>query len=214
MSSPKRSNQQWLADLRADGPAQQAALADLRAVLVAGLPYALDGWLAWDDPKMPALVEESAQETLLRVMDRLHTFEGRSQFTTWAQKIAARIALTELRRRRWQDVSLDNLLVTAEGEITPQFLADPAPGPDQLAAQGDVLSYVQHIMAEELTPRQRQALAAVAISGMPMEEVARRLGTQRNALYKVLHDARVKLKRRLQRDGLSPAELLAVFQPE
>jgi RNA polymerase sigma-70 factor (ECF subfamily) len=47
-----------------------------------------------------------------------------------------------------------------------------------------------------------------------MEEVARRLGTERNALYKLLHDARVKLKRSLERDGLSADELLAVFQAE
>lgn len=214
MSRAKRSNEAWLADLRSGGAAQPAALEDLGAALAAGLPYALDNWLAWDDPKMAALVEDSVQETLLRVMDRLDTFEGRSQFTTWAQKISVRIALTELRRRRWQDVSLDSMLVGEEGELTPQFLADRAPGPAQLAEQGDILAYVQRLIAEELTPKQRQALTAVAISGMPMEEVAQRLGTERNALYKLLHDARVKLRRSLERDGLSAHELLAVFQAE
>lgn len=214
MSRPKRTNEQWLADLRSSGLTQQAALEDLAAIVAAGLPYALDNWLAWDDPKMPALVEESTQEMLLRAIDRLHTFEGRSQFTTWAQKIAVRIALTELRRKRWQDVSLDSLLVSEEGELTPQFFADPAPGPAQLAEQGDILAYVQRLIAEELTPKQRQALTAVAISGMPMAEVARRMGTERNALYKLLHDARVKLKRSLERDGLSADELLLAFQPE
>lgn len=43
------------------------------------------------------------QETLLRVLDQLDTFEGRSLFTTWVHKIAIRIALTELRRKRWRD---------------------------------------------------------------------------------------------------------------
>ncbi|NOH03849.1 MAG: hypothetical protein HND47_18735 [Chloroflexi bacterium] len=35
----------------------------------------------------------------------MDTFEGRSLFTTWVHKIAIRIALTELRRKRWRDAS-------------------------------------------------------------------------------------------------------------
>jgi RNA polymerase sigma-70 factor (ECF subfamily) len=61
-------------------------------------------------------------------------------------------------------------------------------------------------MDEELTDRQRTALMAVALQEMPLEEVARRLGTERNALYKLLHDARKRLKRRLAEAGLSPGD--------
>jgi len=48
---------------------------------------------------------------------------------------------------------------------------------------------------EELTERQRQALVAVRIQGMPLAEVARCMNTNRHALYKLLHDARQRLKR-------------------
>jgi len=78
--------------------------------------------------------------------------------------------------------------------------------------QADLLARVQQIMLEELTDKQSRALMAVAIRGMPLEEAARRLGTERNALYKLLHDARLRLKRRLAREGLTPGELLAVFE--
>ncbi|MEK7329060.1 MAG: sigma factor-like helix-turn-helix DNA-binding protein, partial [Chloroflexota bacterium] len=67
-------------------------------------------------------------------------------------------------------------------------------------------------MREELTAKQLQAMIAVGVKGMPLEEAARRMGMKRNALYKLLHDARLRLKRRLAREGLSAAELLAVFE--
>jgi RNA polymerase sigma-70 factor (ECF subfamily) len=55
-------------------------------------------------------------------------------------------------------------------------------------------------------------MQAIHIQGVPMEEVARRMGTNRNALYKLLHDARLRLKHRLEREGFSPQELLAMFE--
>ena len=100
---PVRTNETWLADLRDNGQARELALEDLRAIIQKGLPFALSRWLSPDQPQFNALVEEVTQETLLRVLDQLDTFEGRSQFTTWVHKIAVRIALTELRRKRWRD---------------------------------------------------------------------------------------------------------------
>ncbi len=208
----KRTNEQWLSELRTGGSRREAALADLRADIMYGLPYALRDWLSPDAPQFSALAEEVTQETLMRVLDHLDSFEGRSQFTTWAHKIAVRVALTELRRRHWKDVSLESLMDDAEGESSPRSMADAAPGPETVIEQADVLARVQKMMLEELTDKQLRAMMAVAIRGMPLEEAARRLGTERNALYKLLHDARLRLKRRLAREGLTPGELLAVFE--
>jgi RNA polymerase sigma-70 factor (ECF subfamily) len=63
---------------------------------------------------------------------------------------------------------------------------------------------------EELTERQRTALLA-ALGGMPLEAVADRMGTNRNALYKLLHDARKRLKKRMAAEMLSPREVLSAF---
>jgi RNA polymerase sigma-70 factor, ECF subfamily len=52
---------------------------------------------------------------------------------------------------------------------------------------------------------------AVILEEMPISEVARRMGTNQNALYKLLHDARKKLKRQMEAAGLSAKEVLAVF---
>jgi len=213
-SSPvtARANAQWLADLRSSGPPREAALADLRAVILSGLPYGLARWLSPADPQFDALAEDVIQETLLRVLSHLDTFEGRSQFTTWVHKIAVRVALTELRRRRWKDVSLDSLLEDRPHDIAPPAMIDPAPDPERATEQADILARIQRIMREELTAKQRRAMTAMSVEGMPIEEVARRMKMNRNALYKLMHDARLRLKRRLLRDGLTPADVLAVFE--
>jgi RNA polymerase sigma-70 factor (ECF subfamily) len=212
ISPAARTNTDWLVNLRAPGPAREAALDELRAIVLAGLPYALAGWLDPADPQFDALAEDVTQDTLLRVLDRLDTFESRSQFTTWVHKIAVRVALTELRRRRWKDVSLDEWLEGEEGEAAPKSVPDSAPDPERLVEQTDMLARVQRIIMEELTDKQRSAMMAVGMQGVPMEEAARRMGIERNALYKLMHDARLRLKRRLLRDGLTPADVLAVFE--
>ena len=207
----KRNNDAWLSDLRSEGERQEAALGDLRTVVVSGLPYALSKWLSPGDPRFESLAEEVAQETLLRVMDNLDSFEGRSQFTTWVHKIAVRIALTELRRKRWENVSLDDDS-RESGLALVDILVAPEPDPEQSVEAAGMIDILRRIILEELTEKQQQAMIAIAIQGMPMEEVARRLGTNRNALYKVMHDARLRLKNRMAIEGLSAEDVLAAFE--
>ena len=209
---PTRTNEQWLSDLQQDGDSREAALGDLRAVIMNGLPYALSRWVSPSEPRFEFLVEEVAQETLLRILDRLHTFEGRSQFTTWAHKIAIRIALSELRRKRWRDSSLDELADNEEAPAPESLMEDFSAGPETSVERADMLRRVRRVIAEELTDRQREALLLLSVQGMPMDEAARKLKTNRNALYKLLHDARLRLKRRLSLEGLSAQEVLTAFE--
>ena len=206
MTGWSRPNQEWLAALR--GPDCEQALADLRALLMRGLRYAL----ASRTDVTEADLEDFAQEALLRVLARLDTFRGESRFITWAQKIAVRVAFTELRRRRWRDVSLRDLTDRYEGiDFTPPALTDQAPSPHDSAAQQMLVEMLGRLIAEELTDRQRLALGAVVYGGMPLEEVARRMGTNRNALYKLLHDARQRLKGCLLAQGFTPQDVFAAF---
>ena len=207
----KRSNEQWLSDLRSPGPLQETALADLRALILAGLPYALESWLSANDPRFGALAEEVAQDTLLRVLDHLDEFEGRSQFTTWAQKIAVRVALTELRRKRWENVSLDELLSGQENLFSEELFASTEPGPEAAIEGADMINRLQRIIADELTEKQRQAMVALVVKGMPVEVVAQRMNTNSSALYKLMHDARRRIIQRLEREGLTPQDLLETF---
>jgi RNA polymerase sigma-70 factor (ECF subfamily) len=208
----KRNNDEWLNDLRGTGESYESAIADLRAVIAHGLPFALSRWLSPANPQFDSLVEEVTQEAILRVLDQMDTFEGRSQFTTWVHKIAIRIALTELRRKRWQDTSLDEI-VDNEDIPTPQgILRDTGVSPEGAAERADMLAHVRRVINEELTERQRDALVMLGFQGMPMEVTAKKLNTNRNALYKLLHDARLRLKSRLESEGLSAQEILTAFE--
>lgn len=201
----ERTNEEWLAELR--GPARDEALADLRAFLVRGLGYALANRSGVDDP----LLEDFAQDALLKILNALDTFRGESRFTTWAQKIAVNVAFSELRRRRWQDTSLDDLTAGQSLDFVPDMLVDPSAGPEQQATQRLFVETLGRLIQTELTDRQRQALVAVQIRGMPLAEVARRMGSNRNALYKLLHDARKRLKQKMEDEGLSPQDVLEAF---
>jgi RNA polymerase sigma-70 factor (ECF subfamily) len=200
----ERTNEKWLAELR--GPNPDEALADLYDLLVSGLRAALgrraDG--------VDAYIGDFAQEALIKIVSNLDSFRGESHFTTWAKKIAMNVALTELKRRRWRDVSLQDLL--DRRTATGRGLSDPQLTPEQLAYQSMVLTNLRRMIDEELTDRQREAVVAVILEGMPISEVARRMGINQNALYKLLHDARKKLKLRMEVAGLSPQDVLAAFE--
>jgi RNA polymerase sigma-70 factor (ECF subfamily) len=123
-----------------------------------------------------------------------------------------RVALTELRRKRWKDISLEELTETENGEINLLFLADTGVGPEMATEQADMMSHLRRIILEELTDKQRTAIVAAQINGMPIEEVARRMEMTRNALYKLIHDARLRLKKRMAEEGLSPEDVLQAFE--
>ena len=168
-----RTNEKWLEDLRSTGIQHEEALGDLRAIIQKGLPYALSRWLSSSDPLFQPLVEEVTQETLLRVLDQLETFEGRSLFTTWVHKIAIRIALTELRRKRWRDASLDELTENEDAPPPPGLLADPQASPETSAERKDMIARVRRILEEELTPKQREGTCGMpVVRSLPPLEAA------------------------------------------
>jgi RNA polymerase sigma-70 factor (ECF subfamily) len=207
-----RTNEDWLTDLHAAGEQRETALSDLHVIIIAGLPYALSKWILPGDPRFSALVEEVTQETILRAIAKLDTFEGRSQFTTWVHTIGVRIALSELRRAKWREVSLDEMQQGNDPEDEAREMPDQGQSVEKSIENKEMMHMLQQVMQHELTDKQRKALMAVAVQGMPLEEVARRMGTERNALYKLLHDARLKLKKHLEKQGLTPLEILAMFE--
>ena len=209
MVMAQRTNEEWLELL--GGEPDEAALLELRDLLDRGLRYTLSSRL---NTNLDAIVEDFVQESLLKILDKLDTFRGESKFTTWAQKIAVRVALTELRRRRWRDTSLDELTTSRDGEsfFEPKIMSDPSPSPENRTTRSGMIDLVQHLIVEELTERQRNAMTMVMLQGMPLEVAAEKLDTNRNALYKLIHDARVRLKKKLADKGMTPEDVLAVFE--
>ena len=208
----KRTNTQWLEALEKPGPEREIALDDLRKILVSGLQRGLLGRVNTSAPEFESQAEDFVQEALLKIINKLHTFAGRSQFTTWAHKIAVSVALTELRRKRWQDKSLDGIVDTDSGDYTPSFMADPLPQPDNATERAEMMRKVERLIAESLTEKQRAALVASTIEGKSAGQVAIEMSMKPNAVYKLLHDARLRLKRTLAEEGMTPTDILAVFE--
>ncbi|MFT7584615.1 MAG: RNA polymerase sigma-70 factor (ECF subfamily) [Cellvibrionaceae bacterium] len=205
----KRTNTEWLELL--SGEPDETALLDLRQLLIRGLRHTLSSYL---NTNLDAIIEDFVQESLLKILDKIDTFRGESQFTTWAQKIAIRVALTELRRRRWRDTSLDEMTTSRDGEsfFEPKIMSDPSPSPEDSTTRSGMITLIQNLIVEELTERQRKAMTMVMLEGVPLEEAAKRLSTNRNALYKLIHDARVRLKKKLAEKGITSADVLSVFE--
>lgn len=202
-----RTNEDWLSELRSDN--QDQAIEDLGRVLKRGLIYALSSRIQTD---LETQVDDFVQDAILRILDKMDTFRGESKFTTWAQKVAVRVAFTEMRRQRWKDISIEDLMPEDSGDFTPMVLSDPSPDPETRASQTIMLEMVDEMLKNNLTDRQRTALMAVMHGGMPLEEVARRMDTNRNALYKLLHDARKQMRSGLIEKGLTAQEVLGVFE--
>ena len=190
------SNADWVAALSGPELAGGAARAELRSFLVRGLGRAF----AKNGRVDPALLDDLAQDALLRIEGNLASFRGDSAFLTWAMAIAVREALRELRRARWKDVSLEQAAATVD------LIDHHGASPEEALGRVELGTLLHDLMRSALTERQRLALEA-EVAGMPLDEIARVLGTNRGALYKLLHDARKRLKLELAARGISAADV-------
>ena len=147
---------------------------------------------------------------LLKVLDQLDGFRGESKLTTWAYRVSINLVAGELRRRRYRDLSLDGLVEAAPGESALQLDAD-SPSPEARLSRSQVWDAVSRAIEQDLSERQQHVIRRVVLDGAEPERVAQELGTNRNNVYKILHDARRKLKRSLLARNWSSEEMLAAF---
>jgi RNA polymerase sigma-70 factor (ECF subfamily) len=201
--------------LRASGEEQAAALGDLRAYLLRAARYALyrrGDRLAHRGPgDLDQMAEDCAQEALLAILPRLDEFRGESRFTTWAYAFAVHAALVAARREAWKAVPLDPLLDDPGGLARLGETAALGPDPDRRARRAEAWTVIRDVLEHELTDRQRQALRALLVEDLPLDELARHWRSNRNAIYKLVHDARRRLKARLEARGFPPGEILELF---
>lgn len=215
-----RTNQEWLDDLRApSGEMHNDAVSDLRELVLRAILIYLarrrGSLRGWHRERVRELAEDLAQETVMQIRASLNTFRGESKFTTWAYRFAVNHAASELRRKRYHDISLDQLREAEKGvfyriyQATSQASREDV---EHLAFQQYYIKLCKEIIETELNERQRLALVGVLLEGRSMDEVANALDLNRNALYKLLHDARKKVKAALQARHLSKGDVLAAFQ--
>jgi RNA polymerase sigma-70 factor, ECF subfamily len=191
--------EEWHLDLHAQGARRDEAVAHLHGLLLRAARFEVFRRRG-SVPQLSAveldeLAEEAADDAAISVLRRLDDFRGESNFRTWAYKFALLEASVKVRRRAWRDRE-----VTLEPEHW-ESLAHAGPGPEDDAENAALLAAVRDGIRTALTPRQRQVLVAAVLEGVPIDVLADRLGSNRNALYKVLHDARRRLREHVAAAG-------------
>jgi RNA polymerase sigma-70 factor, ECF subfamily len=189
----------WLRRLGAGGGERQAAERELHARLVrialaevrrrsAGTPVA--------GQELDDVAHQAAGDAMLAILAKLGGFRGESRFTTWAYRFVILEVSAKLGRHYWRDppVALD----AGQWERLPdRFGIDPA----RHAEAAGVLAEVRRVVDEELTAHQRRVFVAIVVDGIPLDALAAELGLRRNAIYKVIFDARRKIRRALVANG-------------
>jgi RNA polymerase sigma-70 factor (ECF subfamily) len=194
-------SREWLRSLRGSEQERRDAVARLHAVLLRAARFEV----ARRRPAMPHLrggdlddiAVQAADDALVAVLRRLDDFRGASRFTTWAYKFALLEAGVKLRKRAWQGRE-----VPLEPEGWALF-SGAGLTPTEEAEQSELVAALKQGIDQALTPHQRRVLVALALNGVPIDVLAERLGTNRNALYKTLHDARQRLRKYLAQQSLA-----------
>jgi RNA polymerase sigma-70 factor (ECF subfamily) len=135
-----------------------------------------------------------AQESLISMARSLRDFRGDSSVSSWLYTIARRFCIKKRRRSKFAPAREESL--DAPGIDAAQHLADPAPSPEQTAANREL----QHALTraiDGLEPPQREVLLLRDVEGLSAPEVAKVLGISVDAVKSRLHRARVAVRQAL-----------------
>jgi RNA polymerase sigma-70 factor (ECF subfamily) len=189
----------WLSALTCTGPAREAALTRLHELLVRiahaevrrrGPQPQITG------PELDDLAYQAAADALLAITGKLGQFRGESRFTTWAYKFVIFEVSAKLGRHFWRRPAA-TLGAEAWERLPDRFGFEPA----QQSEWRDLLAALHRAVDQELTPRQRKVFVAIVVNEVPLDALVAQLGSNRNAIYKVMFDARRKLKAALAANG-------------
>ena len=189
---------EWVQALAGTGPERDDALAQLHKLLlrVARAEARRRAGLYITADELDDLVHQAAADALVAIAAKIGQFGGHSRFTTWACKFAIFEVSTKIGRhfRRHPTITMD-----AEdwARLPDRFGLEP----DQVAEWADLLAALHKAVDTVLTDRQRRVFVAVVLNDAPLDAVAAELGTNRNAIYKTLFDARRKLRAALAANG-------------
>jgi RNA polymerase sigma-70 factor, ECF subfamily len=189
----------WLSRLAAEGAERQAAEGELHARLVR-IASAEVRRRSASTPvtgqELDDLAHQAAADAMLAMLAKLGDFRGESRFTTWAYRFVILEVSSKLGRHYWRHppVALD----AGQWERLPdRFGIDPV----RHAESAGMLAEVRRVVEDELTEHQRRVFMAIVVDGIPLDALAAKLGLRRNAIYKVIFDARRKIRQSLVANG-------------
>lgn len=201
-SSPglDEASAEWISVLHATGPRREAGLARLHDLLLRVAVHELRrrepvsgvGGAELDD-----LAHQAAADAMLAVLDKLDTFRGESRFTTWVYRFVVLEVSSKLGRHYWRRHPATPL-ESADWERLPDRFGV---APDEHAERVELIAAMREAIDETLTDHQRTMFVALVVGGAPLDGLVAQLGTTRGAVYKVISDARRKIRAHLVANG-------------
>src|SRR6266581_7138396 len=195
--SVDRESAEWLRDLT--GGQREAAQARLHAELLRiarGEVRRRAERLRVAGPELDDLAYQAAADALVAITGKLAQFRGDSRFTTWAYKFVIFEVSSKMGRHFWRTPGV-RLDAEDWDRLPDRFGFSPA----QESEWRDLLAALRRAVDAELTPRQREVFVALVLNQIPLDALAARLDSNRNALYKTLFDARRKVRAALAANG-------------
>ena len=193
------SSRLWLDGLRTSGRDHERCVAALHALLLRVARYEVSrraGSLQLRGPELEDIAQQASDDALMAIRSKIAGFRGDSRFTTWAYKFVMFEVSTKMGRHFWRH---RNASMDADSW---ERLPDPgAVAPDQRTEHREIFEALRRAIELDLTPLQQRVFVAVALNEVPMDAMARELGANRNSVYKVLFDARRKLRDSLRTAG-------------
>jgi len=190
---------EWLGALAGRGAQREAALARLHAMLlrVARRECRRRGpRLRVTGPELEDLAYQAAADALVAITRKLGQFRGESRFTTWAYRFVIFEVSDKIGRHFLQHPGVP--LDAGDWDRLPdRFGFEPA----REAEWRDLLAALRRAVDTELSPRQRQVFVALVVNAVPLDALVIELGSNRGAIYKVMFDARRKLRAALAANG-------------
>jgi RNA polymerase sigma-70 factor (ECF subfamily) len=192
-------SREWLKQLRPGHPRRDEAVARLHGVLVRVAFHELSrrgaqlGSIA--GPEFDDLAHQAADDALMSIVRKLEEFRGLSRFTTWAYKFVIFEVSGKVARHAWRRQPPSREAV--DWDRLPDSLTAR---PDERLEEREQLEQLSTAIGE-LTELQRRVFVAVALNDVPIDVLALQLGSNRNAVYKNLFDARRTLRSRLAAAG-------------
>jgi RNA polymerase sigma-70 factor (ECF subfamily) len=190
---------QWLHDLDAANPRRSDALSRLHKNLLRAAHAEIGRRRAshpLGGPELEDLAHQAADDALVAITAKLAEFRGESRFTTWAYRFVILEVSSKLGRHFWRRPT-----VVMEPDDWERFPDRGGIHPDDHAERVELVAAVRLAVTEELTEHQRQVFVALVVDGVPLDALAVRLGSNRNAIYKTMFDARRKLRAALVANG-------------
>src|ERR1700752_462571 len=190
---------EWLGALASRGAQREAALARLHEMLLRIAHRECrrrSPRLRITGPELEDLAYQAAADALLAITRKLGQFRGDSRFTTWAYRFVILEVSDKIGRHFWQHprVPLD---AGDWDKLPDRFGLEPA----REAEWRDLLAALRRAVDTELSPRQRRVFVALVVNAVPLDALAIELGSNRGAIYKVMFDARRKLRAPLAANG-------------